>query len=266
MAVEVSGGAPAHLVIYPGNTALPIVMAAATGVFFLSFLLKVFWLAPIAIVGVAAFALRWAWTLGHREDREPEDAGRGILLPHAAEVDRSLGWWGSVFLLTANAVFFGSLLFGYAFLFTIAPGWPPPAWLAFSSVELVGGLGGAIAAVAGVRLAIQSNRRGASAWMGIGLSALGTLALLLATVSLMVRAPVPTGHAYGATLLVLGGYAAFHAALSLVMLGYLAARIMAGYVSPRRKAELAIGKLWVDYTSAVSATVVSVAQLPGSLS
>ena len=61
------------------------------------------------------------WVMGDRRDRGFEDAGLGVALPHAAEVGRSPGWWGSLFLLTANAVFFGSLIFGYAFLFTIAP-------------------------------------------------------------------------------------------------------------------------------------------------
>ncbi len=265
MTVDVARGAPEHIVVYPGNTALPIVMAAATGVFFLSFLLKIYWLAPVAIAGVAAFALRWAWTLGSREDQAPEAAGRGILLPNASEVDRSPGWWGSLFLLAANAVFFGSLVFGFAFLFTVAPGWPPPAWLHASPFDLAGGLGGAVAATAGARLAGHGNRLGTSAWPGLALSAFGTLVMLLVAVSLLFRAPTPTGHAYGATLVMMGGYAAFHAALTLVMLGYLAARIMAGYISARRKAELAIVQLWVDYTAVVTATVALVLHLPGVL-
>ena len=62
-------------------------------------------------------------------DQGPQDVGRGTRLSVAGETDRSPGWWGSVFLLVADATFFGSLLFGYAFLWTVAPGWPPPEWL-----------------------------------------------------------------------------------------------------------------------------------------
>src|SRR5690606_31985545 len=141
-------------------------------------------------------------------DIGPEDAGRGVTLPHAGEVDRAPGWWGSLFLLVANAVFFGSMIFGYGFLFTVAPGWPPSTWLEPSALELGIGLGGAAAATLGVRLAVRRNRRGVSALPGLTVAGAGVLAVLAAMSALILRAPDPVGHAYGATLLVLGGYGA----------------------------------------------------------
>ncbi len=47
--VDAASGRPEALVIYPGNTRLPILMAAMTGGFFLSILLKLFWLTPLAL-------------------------------------------------------------------------------------------------------------------------------------------------------------------------------------------------------------------------
>jgi cytochrome c oxidase subunit I+III len=88
-------------------------------------LIKAYWLVPLAGVGRRCPGGRWVWSLGQRTDHGPQDAGRGVMLPYASETARPPGWWGSVFLLIADATFFGSLLFGYAFLWTVAPNWPP---------------------------------------------------------------------------------------------------------------------------------------------
>ncbi|MEQ9811942.1 MAG: cytochrome c oxidase subunit I [Azospirillaceae bacterium] len=263
LTVEPSRGTPDYIVVYPGNTYLPIVLAAVTGLFFLAVLLKLYWLVPVALAGVAALGLRWVWSLGRRGDVGPEDVGLGLSLPHACEVDRAPGWWGSLFLLVADAVFFGSLVFGYAFLFTIAPGWPPPAWLEPSLAELLAGVAGALLAPAGMRLAIRANRRGAAPWPGLALAGAGTVTILLALVALLLRIPPPAAHAYNATLLVLGSYAVVHALLPALMLAFLAARVACGFVSPRRRAELPIAGLWVDYMALITVVTLLLTQLPG---
>jgi cytochrome c oxidase subunit I+III len=264
LVVETSSGRPEHFVVYPGNTHLPILMAAVTGVFFLAFLLKHYWLAPVALAAVVALALRWVWTLGSRQDVGPEDVGGGLALPSATEVTRAPGWWGSLFLLVADGVIFGSLIFGFAFLFTVAPAWPPPTWYAFSLPELLGGIAGAVLALGGTRLAIGANRGGRPLWPGLGMSGAGHLAVLAALASLLARTPDPSGHAYGATLAVLGGYALFHSALATLMLTYVAARVLRGYVSPRRCAELEIVQLWVAYMSVVAVLTLCAAHLSGA--
>jgi cytochrome c oxidase subunit I+III len=203
------------------------------------------------------------WVLGHRHDLGAEDVGLGISLPRASEVDHSPGWWGSLFLLVANAVFFGSMIFGFGFLFTVAPGWPPPKWLEPSLAELIGGVVGAAIAAGGMRLAIGGNRRGGSAWPGLALSGAGTLAVLLALTALLVRTPSPTEHAYNATLFVLAGYGVFHALVPMLMLCFLAARLVGGFVSPKRRAELPIVGLWVDYMAVVAVLALIVAHLSG---
>ncbi|MFP4593253.1 MAG: hypothetical protein ACLFPT_07765, partial [Ralstonia sp.] len=81
LTVEPATGRPDFHVIYPTNTRLPIVMAAVTGVFFLSMLLKVYWTIPLAVAGVAALAWRWVWLLGRREDLPPVPVGH--VLRHA---------------------------------------------------------------------------------------------------------------------------------------------------------------------------------------
>jgi cytochrome c oxidase subunit I+III len=184
-------------------------------------------------------------------------------LPHATGVDRSPSWWGSVFLLTANATFFGSLLFGFAFLWTVAPNWPPPAWFAASPLEFALGVGGAALAVIAIRRAAQANGDGGDLRLWLALTFTGALALAIAAGAIVLRAPTPGEHAYGATLVVLGGYALFHAALGMLMTAFLAARVARGFTSPVRRAEFPVVRLWVDYLAGVGALVLVVSHLPG---
>ena len=244
--------------VFPANTALPMAMAAVTGLFFLGMLFKLYWLVPAAALGVLALALRWVWGLGARQAEGPLPVGHGLSVPTASEVTDPPGWWGSLFLLLADGTFFGSLLFGYAFLFTIAPNWPPPAWaepgLAGPALALVG-----LAAVGtGLRLG-----RGARAGTGLAATGAGLVALILAAGAAMASAPDPSAHAFDATVWVLAGYVALHAALALVMCATVALRIRAGYVSAA--GEAAVARLWSAYAAATGAVALAAAWAPGAL-
>ncbi|QIE46702.1 cytochrome c oxidase subunit I [Pseudohalocynthiibacter aestuariivivens] len=262
LTVDIASGRPDYVVRYPANTRLPITLAAVTGLFFLSLLVKVYWIVPIALIGVVLLACWWVWGLGQRADEGPVPVGRGVSLPPAAETAKSPGWWGSVFLLVADATFFGSLIFGYAFLWTIAPGWPPPEWLQPLAPELAAGVGGAVAAAVLMRLTIRRNADGRPARITclLTLAAMGMLGVAVATMT--GRVPAPTGHAYGAALLVVGGYGMLHIALAALMLGFLSVRIAAGYVSVTRKAELHTVRLWVDYAAATGVICLLIAHVP----
>ena len=263
LTVEIASGKPDYHVIYPANTHLPIIMAAVTGTFFLSLLLKTYWFIPIAVLGVAALAWRWVWVLGRKQDLPTQDIGHGIELANASTTERSPGWWGSLFLLVANATFFGSLLFGFAFLWTVAPGWPPPAWFDASAMELVLGVVGATLGAVAIRRARRANATGQSPLVWLGLSFAGTLAVAIAAAAIILRAPSPIEHAYGATLLVLGCYALFHAALGALMVAFVVSRAALGFTSPARKAEFPVVRLWIDYLGVVGILVFLVVHLTG---
>ncbi|MFN3661869.1 cytochrome c oxidase subunit I [Yoonia sp.] len=261
--VDAASGRPEVLVVYPGNTRLPIMVSAVTGLFFLSVLIKVYWIAPIAVAGVAALALRWVWETGSKNDIDRQPVGQGINLPPASQAGRPPGWWGSLFLLIANATFFGSLLFGFVFLWTIAPGWPPPVWIDASVVELGSGLLAGIISVLAIHVAIRTKRAGGSAIAALVIALLATLGLAICCGTLMWRTPEPTDHAYAATLFVLGSYGLFHALLAALMVGHLIARVLRGYTSGERWGEFAIVGLWVDYIAIVVALVLLVGHLSG---
>ena len=189
--------------------------------------------------------------------------GRDTSVPLASETTRAPGWWGSVFLLVANGTFFGSLIFGYAFLWTVAPGWPPADWLVTSIGELGIGIGAVVLSALGQRFTIRRLRSNRSPWLGLTLALAATAIAIGVFVLLLLRLPDPTGHAYAATLVVLTCYALFHAGLVGIMQAFLAVRIRRGYVSARRCAEAHIISLWVDYLAVIGTMSLLAIHLPG---
>ncbi|WP_431300796.1 hypothetical protein [Tabrizicola sp. BL-A-41-H6] len=80
----------------------------------------------------------------------------------------------------------------------------------------------------------------------------------------MIARPEPAGHAYDATLWLLAGHVGLHAALTLIMLGYLWARVASGYASSGRTGEARIVALWADFTAATALVALGAAWLPGA--
>ena len=200
-----------------------------------SFLMAIGFALIILDVAVNAFvAVRG---LGSRADEGLVDTEHGVMLPPASESGDPPGWWGSLFLLLADGVHFGSLLFGHAFLWTVSPNWPPQSYLSpqLWAVALV--LTGALALTAGPRLAVRAIAKGGAAWPAIALGLVGALALAVAAASVMLDRPDPARHAYDATLWLLAGHVGLHTVLSAIMLCYLVARVAAGYASPTRIGE-----------------------------
>jgi len=263
MGVDMISGTPDQIILLPGNSLLPLWTAMLAGGFFLSILASVYWLAPLFLAAVAAYGWRWAWSLGHRAELGPQDAGCGLSLKVQSEIDGSPGHWASVFAIVADATLFSTLLFGYAYLWTIASGWPPPQLMDAGA----GGAVLAILAAAAASLAMRKARalqpaEGARpAWLGTAM-ALQAVSLALLVHEALSAVPPPTSHAYAATIAVLLGYAALHGALALLMAGFAFARSRAGFLSNKRTAEVRIAAMWQDYAATVTVIVLIVTKAP----
>ena len=92
--VSTARGEPSQVVVLPGNSVLPFLLAVVTSTSFLAPLFDAYIVAGLALVGVVALALVWAWGLGARADEGPVDAGHGAKLPLASESPDPPGWWG----------------------------------------------------------------------------------------------------------------------------------------------------------------------------
>jgi cytochrome c oxidase subunit I+III len=261
--VDTSTGAPAQVAILPGNSWLPFPLAIATSASFLAPLFEAYLVSVLALVAVVVIALIWAWRLGAREVEGPVDAGHGVTLPTSWEVPDPPGWWGSLMLLLADGVHFGSLMFGYAFLWTIAPNWPPSSWLEPGLTPPLLALAGVGGLVLGPRRVVSGIATGRSTGAGLVLAALGAAALTAAAASVWMARPDPAAHAYDASLWLLAGHVVLHTAITLIMIGFLAARIRAGYASAGRVGEARIVQLWADFTALTACMALAAAWGPG---
>jgi len=268
MAVNSASGAVDYVVILPGNTRLPVVTALVTGGFFLSLLFGYYWLALIPLAGVTALGWRWAWALGARGDVGPVAIGRDQTAPIHREAPGAPGWWGTVLLLVADGTLFAALLFGYAFLWVIAPNWPPPERI---EGGMITALIAALASITGMVLARRAGRaigsgslRAARQMALAGAVAQGvSIAALVATGASAL--PIPDTHAYAAASWALIAYAAIHGFISLLCAAFAWARIGAGFVSVARAQELAVARLFADYSAAATILVLLCLFVPGLL-
>ncbi|MGY6587443.1 MAG: cytochrome c oxidase subunit I [Wenzhouxiangella sp.] len=260
-------GRPDQILILPGPSYLPLITAALLGVFFVGFLLGIYWLSALGAAASLGAALRWAWCNGLERDREDLDAGRGLTLPLSPQVHDAPGWWGMVVGLCVNATFYITLLFGYLYLWAVAPEWPPESFV--DSGRLTGLIAAlaTLGAVLAWHRAVATNAAGHSpvpALIAALLTALFALGGLAVQISQDLASP--TSHAYYAVTTFLLGYLALHALLAAAMAGFSLLRWQHGFISPRRSLDLRVPRLWAGYTAAVSLIGLGLVHgLPGLL-
>jgi cytochrome c oxidase subunit I+III len=98
---------------------------------------------------------------------------------------------------------------------------------------------------------------------GLVAAAIGDVLLMASAALLLAAAPDPAGHAYGATVAVVAGYALVHAGLALLLTAYCLARLRAGFISARRQTELRVARLWTDYAGLVALVAAAACLAPG---
>jgi cytochrome c oxidase subunit I+III len=171
---------PDYLLRLPGPGWAHVLAAVFTAGFFL--LLTVKAVALALACGVAAVVSMLLWM---RESDPPSvgtvDIGGGVRLPTYASGPDSHSWWAMVVLVLVAAALYLSYLFGYLYLWTVAPqqwpapgGRPPAGWLWVSALMMGGSAGCLFAAYS--LLGADPPPRGAVAL----LVAAGTAALLAA--------------------------------------------------------------------------------------
>ncbi|NRF68231.1 cbb3-type cytochrome c oxidase subunit I [Aquincola sp. S2] len=230
---------PQHLLVLTGDSWWPFIAAVGTAGFFL--LLTVQWVITASLCGVVAVAatLRWLWDT----DRAPAGAqvrvARDVMLPVGARGAASHSWWATWLVLLVDATIFASLAFAHLHVAMRAEVCPPPGarlpgsgW-AWAAAALWGVSAAAI--VLGWRRPVDMLRRRSLVWPSLSI-VIGCLAALAAfALDLLGHQAAglePRSNAWSATVAALLGWQGFHAALLLVMAGYLLARWWRGQGAP----------------------------------
>ncbi|MEJ7929538.1 cytochrome c oxidase subunit I [Ramlibacter sp. AN1015] len=193
-------GEPREVIHLPGNSWWPLLAGLLLAALCICLLLKTYWVA----LGLAVFAvlvlLRWSWENGEHalgETPDDPDLPQGLEL-HPRTFDGP-GLWGTGLTLLADTALYASLVFAWAYLWTVAPAWNPPAESPIGMVPLAGVALAFICAMLVTRRSVMRLRRGEGKGLGghmllaaaLGLAGCAGLAWLLLFAPLQ---PTQTAH------------------------------------------------------------------------
>ncbi|KKC35064.1 cytochrome B561 [Devosia epidermidihirudinis] len=261
MGVEMTTGAPEHVIILPRRTFLPLWTALATASFFLALLFGLYGLTPFGALLTLVLFLLWPTTLGQKKDFGPVSIGMGETAVLDVECTSNVSILANRAALVMNGTLFSSLLFGGLFLLVVAPNWQGiapldlPIWLAVVAV-----LAASLSALC-CWMARRANTAGNSAGVPLALAGLGQLVALGLLVGLMVWVPQPTEHARQAVIFVVLGYAALHCGLAALMAFHALLRLHQGYLSARRQTECILAWLWNGYAAGATCLALGLSLL-----
>ena len=262
--VDVVTGEPDQIVFLAGPSPVPLALALAVIGVALCFLAGLYAGAAVLAVAALLVALYWLWGTGLKSDPAPIPIAHGRTLPSSRRSAQSPAWWGMVFTLIFDGALFASLLFGYLFLWTIAPNWPPPAFI--EPTPLLAAITLAALVLTGIAAgrAVAANGAGrdarAQAWFALAAGA-GALATAGLAAVPALFAPPAGDHAYGALVFALSAYAALHMGLAAAGALFLLARVRAGFVSPARDLEPRNLAMFCNFAAVTGAIVIAAIHL-----
>ncbi len=256
LVTTVGDARPDHVALLPGNSALPLAVAAAIGSFVLLMLAGFYALTPLSLVLVAVLVWCWGRGLVRQGDAAPVEVAPGLSLPVQTARRRTLGWSGNLCLLLANGTFFASLIFGVGFLSLVAPGWPaPPARAADAGAAgwVVVALLALLVAAICARLADARQRNGHVSGRPALAGVAGNAVALVAIAALaLLHMDDPTQHARDALRGVLAGYAALHALTAGGLAAFAWQQLRRGEIATRHGGALPTWRLWQDFAAATA--------------
>jgi cytochrome c oxidase subunit I+III len=246
LGVDMVTGKPQQVVVLPRRTILPLLTAIMTGSFFAFLLLKLYWLAPFALLAVVALFILWTRDCGLTSDLADLSIGHGQALPHHYQCEKPPSYWAMVFTLAADATLFASLIFGAFFLWLSAPNWPPGLGIPFDVFTCVGGIAALVTGAAFGCANLSAARR--TAWnLCIAAAAYGA-ALTILLVFLFDIHGEATRHAAVASIFAVKSYVVLHLSIGVILSLFCFWRVKSGYVSARRNLDLRLARLWHSFT------------------
>ncbi|KON80650.1 cytochrome c oxidase subunit I [Azoarcus sp. PA01] len=237
-----------EIIHLPGNTWLPFAIALVLSAVCIGLLVKAYAVAGFASFVAAILVLRWSWENGAR-------AAGGTAVPGSAG-DPPLHWrthdgpgrWGMSVTLLADGALYAALLFGWFYLWTVAPQWQVPAQSPLDGPALLAN--GVLLTVATLwlRRVVAALRRGSDRRLRGQLAAIAALGLLQSAHLLWLMhasdlAVKATAH--DAVIAIVLGYALFHCVLAGIVTALQAWRVHCGHVDRAAPYEpIVLGQLW----------------------
>ena len=251
---------PDYVLALPGPAWSPLLAAVGTAGFFLLLTFKQMPLA--AAFGVlAVIALwRWLWDADTGPDHPPVDIGGGLRLPMMCAGSASHSSWAMMLLIIVCASIFGSLTFGYLFLWTTGPeAWPQPDALPAAVRPLLPAalLLGAAALAAACGRSLAQDRHGVLRGclpLAAGLLAASAAFDLHTHWQSGLR---PQASAYAAAVYAVAGLQAVFAGVSGVMAVFTVARSLAGRLRATRRVPYDTTRTMFLYTAAQGLVVLA---------
>jgi cytochrome c oxidase subunit I+III len=249
-------GQPEYIIQMPGAGWPPLIAAVFTAAFFLLLTIKV--VTPAIVCGVLAIAavLYWTWHLDPGPGKGTVAIGAGIELPTYMAGPVSHSWWAMGVLVIVAASLYLAYVFSYLFLWLVSPEvWAPrgspalprPGW-PFATAGLV--LVGSAAMALGRRMLPEPGGR--SRFLP-AIQAVAAVCLAAAVgieiVGHWQTGLRPTQNAYGAMVYmgsVLNGQLAF---TLVIMIGFAAARYLAGKLDRERRVSYETGAILYYYAA-----------------
>ena len=238
----------------PTNSWLPLQGGGLLAMLCISLLVRAYPLAVVAAVATVLVLLRWSWHNGAHPHAAPVLENESADPPlHSRTLDGA-GLWGMVVTLMANGTLYASLLFGWFYLWTVAPRWsvPQEASLGFWSL-----LGCGLLLTAGAvyyRAFVRRLRTDNDQHLQCGLWVTAIIGLLhwVWLLWLLVAADLsPRELAHDAVLMVMMIYLLIHSGMVTVATAMQAMRVKIGYVSRALPYEpMVLQPLW-SYTLGV---------------
>lgn len=235
----------------PGNSWWPFFAALAIAVACLGLLLQIYPVAGLGALGAFGLLLRWSWENGAHPRAAPLQKDEPDDPPWHSRTESGPGLWGMNLTLVADGAMFLSALFGWFYLWTVAPQWQAPAESPLTPLPLLlsGGLLTAAALWHSLALKrLSKGHEGSTLQLSI-VCGLG-LAHFVALLWLLVSAPLnPSATAHDAVIVFLLSYVLFHSGLASVLGGLQAWRVRLGYIGPKLTYETRVMTPFWYYTT-----------------
>jgi len=227
-------GKTTEIIHLPTNSWIPLQGGVALAVVCLSLLVKSYWVALAAALVAIIILLRWGWHSGaHPSMAPPAKDEPSNPQWHSRTIDGPERWGMGAFLL-ANGTFFLSLLFGWLYLWTVAPNWslPPQSPIAFWSMLASGGV--LTLAVLVFLKGLKDLKNGQDknlqsfSWITALLGLMSSLTLIWVVWDADLT---PRDTAHDSVMAVMFIYILMHSALATTLSALQALRVRLGYVS-----------------------------------